>query len=321
MPVVPDGFVAPERLFLLIGVGVLAVVYIVMQARRQRYAMRFTNLEMLDKIAPAVPRWRRHLPAFAFLLGVSALVVGIARPVQATKIPSEQATIVLAIDTSLSMQATDVAPSRLEGAKEAAVAFIEDLPDNIQLGLVSFNGVARVRVSPSHNHAASIAAIRSLELGPATAIGEAIFAGLDAIDQLADQIGSPPPARIVLMSDGETTVGRSDDDAIVAAQEAAIPVSTIAFGTDRGVIQLPDDSTAVRVPVNEDKLRDIAENTGGAFYAAASTDELASVYENIGSQINLETIDDEITPSYIAMGLIALTLAGMLSLLWFSRLP
>lgn len=321
MQLVPDSFLAPSRLWLLTLVAAVAVVYVIAQRRRTRYAVRFTNLELLDKVAPTRPGWRRHIPASAFLLALVLLIVAFARPSQDTEVPKEQATIVLAIDTSLSMEASDVRPTRLEGAKEAAISFVEDLPDQINLGLVSFNGVATIRVSPSKNHAAAIAAIEALELGPATAIGEAIFAGLDAIDQLADEQGEAPPARMVVMSDGETTVGRPDEDAIVAAQQAGIPVSTIAFGTDDGIIRIPEQEAPIAVPVNEDKLALIAEGTGGQFFQASSTEQLAEVYENIGSQISFEVVNDEISTTYTGLGLVLLALTAALSLAWFSRLP
>ena len=321
MQLIPDSFIAPVRLWLLVGVAALAVLYVVMQLRRRTYAVRFTNLDLLDKVAPSRPGWRRHLPAAGFLLALAALVVGFARPSQDTEVPKEQATVIMAIDTSLSMQANDVFPSRLDGAKEAATGFVQDLPESLNLGLVSFNGVATIRVQPSTNHQAAIAVIDSLELGPATAIGEAIFAALDAVELVqTDEDGETPPARIVLMSDGETTVGRADQDAIEAAQQAGIAVSTIAFGTNDGVIEIPEQGI-VPVPVNRDKLQVIADATGGQFFAASSTSELAAVYEDIGSQISFETIKDEISPSYTAIGLILLTLSAAMSLLWFSRLP
>ena len=321
MQLIPDSFIAPVRLWLLLGVAALAVIYVISQLRRRTYAMRFTNLELLDKVAPSRPGWRRHLPAAGFILALAALVVGFARPSQDTEVPKEQATVIMAIDTSLSMQANDVSPSRLDGAKEAATGFVEDLPESLNLGLVSFNGVATIRVQPSTNHQAAIAVIDSLELGPATAIGEAIFAALDAVELVqTDENGETPPARIVLMSDGETTVGRADQDAIEAAQQAGIAVSTIAFGTNDGVIEIPEQGI-VPVPVNRDKLQVIANATGGQFFAASSTSELAAVYEDIGSQISFETIKDEISPSYTAIGLILLTLSAAMSLLWFSRLP
>ncbi len=322
MAIVPDSFLAPERLLLLVGVAAIAGIYVLLQARRTKYAVRFTNLELLDKVAPQRPGWRRHLPATAFVLAMAGLVVAFARPAQISDVPSEQATIVLAIDTSLSMEATDVVPSRLESAKAAAIAFIDDLPEQIRLGLISFNGVATIRVTPSHNHAAAVAAVDSLELGPATAIGEAIFAALDAIDAPSADSGSDaPPARIVVMSDGETTVGRADEEAVVAAQQAGIAVSTIAFGTDAGVIVLPDQQQPIAVPVNEQKLRVIADSTGGQFYTAASTGELNEVYQNIGSQVAFDAVEVEITPTYVGLGLVLLMISGGLSLLWFSRLP
>lgn len=318
---IPDSFLAGTRLWFMVGVGGVAVLYVAMQLRRRNYAVRFTNLELLDKVAPARPGWRRHLPATAFLLALAALVLAFARPAQDTEVPREQATIIMAIDTSLSMQADDVRPTRLDGAKEAAVGFVSDLPENLNLGLVSFNGVATIRVQPTTNHAAAVAAIESLELGPATAIGEAVFASLAAIESIVDADGTTPPARIVLMSDGETTVGRADQDAIEAAQQAGIAVSTIAFGTDDGIIELPDEDFPIAVPVNREKLQVIADSTGGQFFAASSTSELTQVYQNIGSQISFETIQDEISPTYTGIGLILLALSAAMSLIWFSRLP
>jgi Ca-activated chloride channel family protein len=318
---IADSFLSPQRLWLLLGVLALAIMYVVLQSRRRKYAVRFTNIELLDKVAPAGPGWRRHLPAFVFLFALASLVISFARPSQDTNVPKEQATVIMAIDTSLSMQATDVFPSRLDGAKEAAISFIEELPDNLNLGIVSFNGVATIRVQPTTNHTAATASVEALELGPATAIGEAIFASLDAIELVANEGEETPPARIVLMSDGETTVGRADEQAIEAAQQAGIAVSTIAFGTDEGSIIIPDEPLPVPVPVNRDKLADIADATGGQFFAAESTSELADVYRDIGSQISFETIQDEIGPSFVGLGLVLLALSAAMSLLWFSRLP
>lgn len=323
MQLIPDAFLAASRLWLLLGVAALGVLYLVLQWRRRSYAVRFTNIELLDKVAPRRPGWRRHVPAVIFLLAMAALVVGFARPSQQTQIPREQATIVLAIDTSLSMEATDVSPTRFEAAKEAAIAFAESLPDEINLGLIGFNGVATIRVQPTTNHEAVAASIATMEVGPATAIGEAIFASLDAVATVgADALdGEVPPARIVVMSDGETTVGRSDDEAVAAAQQVGISVSTIAFGTDAGVIVIPEEDRPVPVPVNEEKLAAIADATGGEFFTAASADELEAVYTDIGSRVALETVDDEITPSYVGLALLLLAVAGTLSLAWFSRLP
>lgn len=321
LQIIPEDFLAPARLWLLLGIAALAALYVVLQTRRQAYAVRFTNLDLLDKIAPERPGWRRHLPAAVFLLALVALVVGLARPTQVTQVPRERATILLAIDTSRSMQADDVSPNRIESAKAAATTFVEELPDTINVGLIAFNGVASVRVPPTTNHAAVIGSIEAMQLGDATAIGEAIFACLDTLAQLADEDGEAPPAAIVVMSDGETTVGRPNEDAVAAAQEAGLRISTIAFGTDEGVITLPDNPSPIAVPVNGPELESIADATGGEFFEAASTSELTNVYRDIGSSFSVEDISDEITPSWLALGLGLLALTGVLSLLWFSRLP
>ncbi len=314
-------FLEPARLWLLALVGALAVVYVIAQWRRRAYAVRFTNVELLDSVAPRRPGWRRHVPAVLFLLAASALVLAVARPARDERVPRERATVIMAIDTSLSMDATDVDPSRIEGAKEAAAAFLEALPDRLNVGLVSFNGIATVRVPPTTDHERVQQQIAGLELDEATAIGEAIFASLDAIDAvLPDETGSAPPARIVLMSDGFTTVGRPDADAVVAARDAGVPVSTIAFGTDQGFIEIEGEGI-VPVPVDQTALQGIAEGTGGQFFSAASTEELEVVYSDIGSAVGFEDEQREIVLWFVTAALILLLATAATSLLWFSRLP
>ena len=145
-------FLQAGRLWLLVGVIALGVSYVIMQARRRGYAVRFTNVDLLDKVAPRRPGWRRHVPAALFLLAMTAMILAFADPVHDDEVPRERATVVMAIDTSLSMQAEDISPSRIDGAKQAAVEFVQDLPSEINLGLVSFNGVATVRVHGVPNH-------------------------------------------------------------------------------------------------------------------------------------------------------------------------
>lgn len=315
-------FAHPQRLWWLLAVVALACAYGYVQYQRQGYAVRFTNLELLDKVAPQRPDWRRHIPPILLLLGLTVGLFGFADPARPELVPGERATIIMAIDTSLSMLAEDVNPSRIGGAKEAAVSFLDGLPEELNVGLVSFNGIASVRVAPTTNRAAVRAAVNGLELGEATAIGEAILAGLESIeDMLAGAGQGLPPARIVLMSDGETTVGRSDDVAIEAAQQAAIPVSTIAFGTDGGFIVLDNDPNPIPVPVNRDALASIADATGGEFFAAASTDELRQVYADIGSSIGFEEEKVSIASTVIGIALVLLFAAAALSLLWSNRLP
>lgn len=318
-------FVDPGWLLLLLAPVALLAVYVVLQQRRPEYAVRFTNLELLDKVAPKRPGWRRHVTAGVFLLALAALIVAVARPTRDVQVPVERATVVMAIDTSLSMEATDVAPSRLEAAQEAANRFVELLPPSINLGLVTFNGTAQVAVAPTTDRDAVRRAVDGLELGESTATGDAIFASLDAIESMPDEgTDEPVPARIVLMSDGTRTVGRSEGEASAAAIEADVPVSTIAFGTPNGTIEYTDETTPptiVPVPVDEVSLQNIADATGGSFFTAASEAELSQVFEDIGSSVGYETEQREITPWFVGIALLFFLAAASLSLAWFARLP
>ncbi|MGI9603416.1 MAG: VWA domain-containing protein [Acidimicrobiales bacterium] len=317
-------FLAPERLILLVAVAALAVLYLVLQYRRRQYVVRFTNIELIDQVAPQRPGWRRHVVAGGFLGLVSLLVVAYAEPAREVEVPRERATIVLAIDTSLSMMANDVDPSRIDAAKSAAVEFLADVPEKVNVGLVSFHGTATVRVAPTNDRDVVADAIENLELGEATAIGDALFASLEALEAgppLVDADGEPAPGAIVLMSDGETTVGRPNVDGINEAQRQGVAVSTIAFGTTGGIIEVPGEPFPVPVPVHEDELRQIAGETGGEFFAAASAGELESVYRGIGSDIGFETETEDITVWFVGAALVLALLTGLASLAWFQRLP
>jgi Ca-activated chloride channel family protein len=320
----PD-YLEPERLWFLLGVVALAAIYVVVQRTRKQYAVRFTNVALLDAVAPKRPGWRRHVTAIAFVIAIASTVVAFARPTHDEKVPREKATVVLAIDTSLSLEATDVAPSRIEAAKSAAVQFLDAVPATINIGLVSFDGTARIAVEPTTDRDKVRNAIERLQLHQGTAIGEAIFASLDAIDSLktqTDGVDDAVPARIVLMSDGETTVGRPNEAAVQQATKADVPVSTIAFGTDEGEIVIPGpDGGPVSVPVNKTALRDIADATGGSFFAAASEAQLAKVYEDIGSSIGFTLEPREITMWFVGFALLAMTVTAALSLAWTNRLP
>lgn len=315
-------FLDPQRLWLLIAVVALAAAYVFLQARRRHYAVRFTNLALLGSVAPKSPGWRRHIPAVLFLVALATLVVGFADPAKDQKIPKERATVVLAIDTSLSMEAQDVQPNRFEAAKSAAKTFIDLLPPKINVGLLAFNGSATLKVPPTTDHDRLKAGIDSLKLGQGTAIGEAIFASLDAVAAAPpDEAGTQAPARVVLMSDGSTTVGRPNEVGSKAAKDLNIPVSTIAFGTDEGTIQIPQENATVKVPVDGPALKDIADATGGKFFNAATADQLKSVYEDIGSSVGFTTELRSIAGWFIGGALLILTLTSALSLIWFSRLP
>jgi len=315
-------FLDPWRLWLLVAVIGLAVAYLLLQRRRRTYALRFTNVDLLASVAPTRPGWRRHVPAALFLLALATLVTAWARPARDEEVPRERATIVMAIDTSLSMQAEDVAPSRIEAAQQSALDFLDLLPPKLNVGLVTFNGSAAIAVPPTTDRTLLAAGINNLRLGERTAIGEAIFASIDAIESVpADAEGTTPPARIVLMSDGSTTDGRPNELAAATAAELGIPVSTIAFGTDDGFIVIPQEPMPIPVPVDREALKDIADATDGQFYEAATGAQLTAVYEDIGSSIGFTTEEVEISTWFVGLAMALLFVTAGLSMAWFSRLP
>lgn len=320
-------FLAPDRLWAFVGLGLLVLGYLLLAGRRKRYAMRLASAELLDSVLPRRPGWRRHVAAAAFAVSATIFIAAFARPATPVEVPRERATVIVAIDVSLSMQAEDVDPSRLAAAQLAARRFVEELPATLNVGIVSFAGNASVLVPPTTDRLQAQRAIDNLRLDESTAIGEAIFTSLGAIANMPpDAGGEAPPARIVLLSDGETTVGRNDEEAAAAAREAGTPVSTIAFGTSDGFIVFDNPDTPaieqdiIPVPVGDDNLRAIAEDTNGTFFSATSLDELDAVYSDIGSAIGYETIDEEVTDRWVGAGLLALLLSSVLSLWWFQRL-
>jgi len=313
-------FLSGVRLWLLLGLVGLAVAYVLMQGRRKKYAVRFTNLALLDAIAPKRPGWRRHVPATAFLLALGFMVTAFAQPARQVRVPRERATVVMAVDVSLSMEATDVLPNRIVAAQAAATEFVDLVPERLNLGLVVFSGVAQVMVAPTTDHELIKRNLENIILGPRTAIGEAVFASLTAIASVPIAPGeTPPPARIVLMSDGETTVGRSNEVAAAAALEANVPVSTIAFGTDEGFVAV--EGRNIPVPVNREALRALAEATNGSAFEAGTAKELREVYADIGSSVGYTTEKKEITSWFVGFGLFFALVAAASSLVWFSRLP
>ena len=315
-------FLAPVYLWLLLAAAVLAVGYLVVQLRRKTYVARFSNAELLGSVAPRRPGWRRHLTFALLLIALIVLSLGVAKPATAQRVPRENATVILAIDVSLSMEATDVLPSRIAAAKEAGKEFVGLLPKRINLGLVSFGGTANLLVPPSLDRQAVKGAIARLHLQTSTAIGEAIFTSLQAIQVFTRSHegagGKHPPARIVLLSDGTNTVGRPVSAAVRAARRAHVEVSTIAFGTPDGTVTI--DGHIQPVPADTETLSAIAHETGGSFHTAASIQQLRSVYADIGSQIGYTTQQRDISWRFLFGGLLCLFAAGGAALLWSGRL-
>ncbi|NNF55749.1 MAG: VWA domain-containing protein [Acidimicrobiales bacterium] len=321
------GFLSPQRLWLLLIIPVLVLVYLLMQSRRKVYAARLASTDLLASVLPKRTGWRRHITAGALLLGLGSMLVGVAEPAREMEVERDRAVVMLAIDVSLSMEADDIQPSRLAAAQRAAIDFVDGLPPGLDVGLVGFAETAEVRVSPTRDRNQVIRSIQNLELQPATAIGEAIFTALEALQNTpVDDSGTIPPGTIVLLSDGETTVGRDDDLAIAAANEAAISVSTISFGTSDGFILYDDPETPqieafqIEVPVAEENLEKIADATGGLYFQASSLEELEAVYADIGSAVGVDTEFTEIADWFSGIAAILTLIAAALSLWWFQRL-
>ncbi|HEX2308247.1 MAG TPA: VWA domain-containing protein [Jatrophihabitantaceae bacterium] len=316
-------FDSSQWLWLLLGVFLLAAVYVVLQLRRRRYVARFSNAGLLASIAPKRPGWRRHLTFALLLLALTVLSVGVARPTAAVRVPREEATVMLALDVSLSMQATDVLPTRIDAAKKAALKFADLLPPKINLGLVAFAKSAEVKVPPTIDRDSFKAAVNALELRESTAIGDAVEACLDAIRTFSAATtakgSKPPPAQIVLLSDGTSNSGKKPLDAAQDAMKQKVPVATIAFGTPSGTVDLPGEGVQP-VPADRTTLHRLADATHGSFHTAVSEQELSAIYKDLGSQIGYQTVHRDISWRFMALGLLIGMVAAATSLLWAGRL-
>ncbi|MDX3661849.1 VWA domain-containing protein [Streptomyces sp. ID05-26A] len=318
-----SNFVAPWWFLLLLAVGLLAAGYVVAQRIRRKRVLRFTNLELLEKVAPKRERWSRHVPAAFLLAALALLTVALAGPTSEQRVPRNRATVMLVVDVSLSMKATDVKPSRLEAAQVAAKSFAEGLTPGINLGLISFAGSATVLVAPTTDRPAVTQSIDGLKLAQSTATGDALVAAMASIDSFGKVVGGaegPPPARIVLMTDGKETVGtRKAFDAAEDAKKAGIPISTISFGTEDGVVDI--EGRQQSVPVDDDSMKEIAKISGGEFFKAASAEELKRVYDTLGEQIGYEKKQADASKPWLLLGTMTAMFAAAAALLLGQRLP
>ena len=317
---IPESFLAPERLWFLLALVPLVGLVWWAGRRRRRDLVRFTGMDMLDHLAPARPGWRRGLVVGLFLAGIAVGTASLAQPaVQEQVTTTVRGRIMVVIDTSLSMDANDVDPNRLAAAQDAATTFVQQVDPDVQVGLISFNGLVTLDVGLTVNHARVIDAIDDLELGPATAVGSALQTAVDALT--SGDIGPGFPGAIVLLSDGATTEGAIPADAADSAAEAEIPVFTIAFGTPGGQIVDPYTNELINVPVADFELEAISEVTGGTFYAAGTTDALGDAYSQIQGQLEdligePELVDVEITWRWVALAMGLLALSFVLGQLW-----
>jgi Ca-activated chloride channel family protein len=318
-----SGFTAPWWFLLLLAVVALAAFYVVLQRVLRKRTLRFANLSMLEKVAPKRQGWPKHVPVALLMVAFIALTVALAGPTAEQKVPRNRATVMLVIDTSLSMKATDVQPSRLEAAQVAAKSFADGLTPGINLGLISFAGSATVLVAPTTDRAAVTQSIEGLKLAQSTATGDAIVAALAAIDSFGKVVGGadgPPPARVVLMTDGKETVGTRDAfDAAEDAKNAGVPISTISFGTEEGVVEI--EGRRQDVPVDDDSMKEIAKLSGGEFFKAASAEELRRVYDTLGEQIGYEKKQADASRPWVVLGTVLGMIAVAGALLFGQRLP
>ena len=314
-------------LFLFVVLGLMGL-YIVVQLARRKRMLRFANMELLESVAPKRPSRWRHLPAILLLTSLVLFTIAMAGPTHDVRIPRNRAVVMLVIDVSQSMRATDVSPSRLAAAQEAAKQFAGQLTPAINLGLIAYAGTATVLVSPTTNRDATKNAIDKLQLADRTATGEGIFTALQAIATVGAVIGGggePPPARIVLMSDGKETVPANPDNpkgaytAARTAKDQGVPISTVSFGTPYGYVEI--NGQRQPVPVDDQTLKKIAELSGGTAYNASSLSELKSIFTTLQEQIGYETIKGGAGVSWLRLGAVVLSSAALAALLINRRLP
>lgn len=309
-------FLEPARLWLLLLVPLLVGLYVLM-VRRKRMRRQAMSQTMFDLVIPRDRTWLRHLAVGLSILSLITLTMAFAKPKDEVSVPRERATIVVTIDVSLSMMATDVEPNRLDAAKAAAVQFVNSLPPKFNVSLVSFAASATTLVPPTLDRGAVTAAIETLRPQPSTAIGEGIYTSLAALAQVPPDPTDPDavvPGRIVLLSDGKTQVGRGSDEAARAAAAQSVPIYTIAYGTEGGYIDV--QGRREPVPVDKAELARVSRISGGEAYTAGSAGELKEVYRDIGSSVGKEKVDREVTSRYAGFGLAFAILAaiGMVSL-------
>jgi len=314
-------------LFLFVVLGLMGL-YIVVQLARRKRMLRFANMELLESVAPKRPSRWRHLPAILLLTSLVLFTIAMAEPTHDVRVPRNRAVVMLVIDVSQSMRATDVSPSRLAAAQEAAKQFAGQLTPGINLGLIAYAGTATVLVSPTTNRDATKNAIDKLQLADRTATGEGIFTALQAIATVGAVIGGggePPPARIVLMSDGKETVPANPDNpkgaytAARTAKDQGVPISTVSFGTPYGYVEI--NGQRQPVPVDDQTLKKIAELSGGTAYNASSLSELKSIFTTLQEQIGYETIKGGAGVSWLRLGAVVLSSAALAALLINRRLP
>jgi Ca-activated chloride channel homolog len=315
-------FVYPPVLVALLAVPLLVMWYVGQQRGRARAAMSFVAPKLTASVAPARPRWRRHLPMLAFALALAVLIVAVARPQRTVAAPVGATSIMLANDISGSMAATDVRPSRLGAAQRAAERFLASVPGSAQVGLLEFNSKPALLQSPTTDHALVRSALSQLRVSGGTAIGDAIQAALRVLARVPRHGGKQPPGVIVLLSDGASDDG---SDPLAAARQAAaghVPIYTVELGTANGTARVKRGARTVTVPVppSPQQLAQIARISRGQAFTASDAKRLNAVYARLGAALGHKKVKQEITAGFAGGGLVLLLLGSAMSLAWFRRL-
>jgi Ca-activated chloride channel homolog len=315
-------FLHPAVLVALLAIPLLIAWYVSQQRRRGRAAAAFAAPVLSASVAPHRPRWRRHVPMLAFALALAALIVAAARPQRTVAEPVDTASIMLANDTSGSMAATDVSPSRLAAAEKAANRFLAKVPDSVRVGLLEFNTTVALLQSPTTDHTLVQSALAQLRVTGGTAIGDALRTALHTLATVPKEGGKKPPGAILLLSDGASDVG---SDPITAAQRAAaahIAIYTVELGTPNGTVKEKRGNQTVTVPVppNPAQLAEIARVSHGQAFTATDAKGLNTIYERLGAELGHKKVKHEITATFAGGGLALLLLGAAASLVWFGRL-
>ena len=313
-------FLSPGRLWALLLVPLLVVFYLWAMRRRNRTGMRFTNTSVLARVVPKQSQWRRHLAVALSLLSLVTLVLAWSQPNGVEKVPRERATIVLVIDVSRSMAATNIKPNRLDAAKELSIQFLKDLPPAYNVAVVSLSGNPAVRLPPTVDRVLAERSVQALDYQDSTALGEALVTAVGAIRMAPEgDDGSAAPGSIVLLSDGTNTVGRSPLQGAEEARAAGIPVYTIAYGTENGSVDL--DGKRERVPPDRELLAQIASNTSGTTATAENAGDLSRVYDSIRSEVGYEEVKKETTAIWAGYGLAFAVVAALAAVSLGARWP
>ena len=344
-------FLWPQFLWALLALPLLVLLYVWLLRRRKKLALRYASLSIVREAAGRGPGWRRHLPPLLLLLALALLLLASARPVAVVALPSNQQTIVLAMDVSASMRATDVEPNRLVAAQEAAKVFLKELPRDVKVGIVAFAGSAQVAQLPTLNREDLVTAIDRFQMQRATATGNAIVISLATLfpnagielqqlsgDRLRGGMGrsldQPPPkqnefvpvppgsygsAAIIMLTDGQRTTGVDPIDAAQMAADRGVKVYTVGIGTVDGEI-IGFEGWSMRVRLDEATLKAIAQKTAADYFYAGTAHDLKKVYQSLSSRLTLEKKETEVTSLFALAGAVLVLLAGGLSVWWFGRL-